>query len=65
MENLATAYAWINAQETYYARTIGEKAKYLQGKLTGYELPHPVVWHEVLKIVAGLRTQTAGVAKID
>ncbi len=48
------AAAWIEAQDTGYARTLREKAKYLVGKLTAHEIPHPAMWNEVLMIADGL-----------
>jgi len=56
MENThEKAINWINTQDTKFCRTPREKAKYLQGKLTCYEIPHPAIWHEVGMIAAGLR----------
>ena len=52
---LKKAINWINTQDTKFCRTPREKAKYLQGKLTCYEIPHPAIWHEVGMIAAGLR----------
>jgi hypothetical protein len=46
---------WIEEQDTKFCRTTREKAKYLQGKLTAYEIPHPAIWNEVGMIAAGLR----------
>jgi hypothetical protein len=44
------AIDWINNQNTYYARTLQEKAKYLVGKIIPAEMPHPAIWNYVLKI---------------
>ena len=49
------AVAWMATQETGYARTDWEKAKFLAGKLLPSELPHPALWWEVLKISRGLQ----------
>lgn len=54
MNRKKEANDWINAQDTKCARTLREKAKYLVGKLTAYETPHPAVWNEVLKIAEGI-----------
>ena len=48
------AEAFIRAHMTSYCRTLREGAKYLVGKLTCYEIPHPAVWHEVNMIAAGM-----------
>ena len=55
MENTHEAINWINTQDTNFCRTLREKAKYLQGKLTCYEIPRPIIWYEVGMIAAGLR----------
>lgn len=48
------AKQFIDSQDTKFARTYREKAKYLVGKLIYNELPHPIVWWEILKISKGL-----------
>lgn len=53
MTNRDKAIKWIEAQDTACTRTLREKAKYLQGRLTAYEIPHPAIWHEVGMIAAG------------
>lgn len=55
MTNTKKAKKWIEQQDTKYARTMREKAKYLVGKLTPYEIPHPAIWNEVGMIADGLR----------
>jgi hypothetical protein len=49
------AKEWIESQDTKFCRTTREKAKYLVGKLTPSETPHPAIWNEVGMIAAGLR----------
>ena len=46
---------WIEQQDTKFCRSMREKAKYLVGKLTVYEITHPAIWNEVGMIAAGLR----------
>jgi hypothetical protein len=48
------AHKWIEQQDTGYARTVQEKAKFLIGKLIPAELPHPAIWHHVGMIARGL-----------
>jgi hypothetical protein len=48
------AKKFIDSQDTKFARTYREKSKYLVGKLTIHEIPHPVIWWEILKIAKGL-----------
>ncbi len=56
---------WIRTQDTGYARTMREKAKYLAGKLTAHETPHPAVWHRVLRIAADVREQCCSESRKD
>jgi len=49
-----SAREFIDLQDTKFARTDREKAKYLVAKLVYNELPPPRVWWEVLKTANGL-----------
>lgn len=51
--NKSLAIDFINKQDTKYARTLREKAKYLVAKLNPREIPNLKIWHEVLKISRG------------
>lgn len=48
------ALNWINEQDTKFARTSREKAKYLVAATLPHNLPHPSLWWEVLKLSKGL-----------
>ena len=54
MNTKKDAIDWIENQNTGYARTIREKAKYLAGKLNAYQAPHPAIWDQVLRIANGI-----------
>lgn len=49
-----TAKEWIEKQDTKYARTLREKAKYLVAKTLPRDMPAPAIWWDVLKIANGL-----------
>jgi hypothetical protein len=50
MTNQEKAEKYIEENQSPCCRTLREGAKYLVGKLTVYEIPHPVIWWEILKI---------------
>jgi len=54
MNRKQEAIEWLGKQDTKHARTLREKAKYLVGKYTAYETPHPAAWNEVLKFAEGI-----------
>ena len=49
-----TAKEWIESQDTKFARTLREKAKYLVASTLPCDTPHPLVWWDVLKIANGI-----------
>jgi hypothetical protein len=55
MTTTEKAKKWISEQDTKFARTTREKAKYLIASVLPHNMPHPAIWNEVGMIAAGLR----------
>ena len=54
MNTKKDAIDWIENQNTGYARTLREKAKYLVAKLNAYQTPALATWDQVLRIARGI-----------
>jgi len=54
MTNKTNATTWINEQDTKQARTLREKAKFLVAVTLPKDMPHPLIWWDVLKISKGI-----------